>query len=754
MTIWNPIWQVTINGISYENYVLANLTATSGRTNIYEQAQAGYCNLSIYNVTQSQVSININDSVGISIRDSTGTFVPIWGGSVTDVSIEVAQGGSIAISQVISIVALGALSRLPKALWSTSLNRDFDGNQILEVLTDLLINNWSEVPAALTWGNYQPATETWADAQNVGLGEIDTPGNYDLAARSADVIDVYSLVSALATSGLGYIYENAQGQISYADSTHRTQYLATNGYVDVSANQALASGIKIQTRSGDVRNDVTIKYGANSSSEVSDEDLASVATFGRLAQVITTTLHDQPDAEAQAAFYLTLRAFPQAMMQSITYELTNPELDDADRDSMINIFMGMPLRIADLPDNMTAGQYLGFVEGWQFSAGYNTLSVTALLSPLAYSIQALKWEEVSVSEAWNTITNTLTWENALVVALGEHRSNPTTPFNWQMPQNTDLVTDLPADFEVFGQAVATSMADLLGGTTGQILSKATNADMDFTWITNDQGDITGITATSPLTGGGTSGAITVGIQASSTTQSGAVQLTDSTSSTSTTTAATPNSVKTAYDLANAAIAKSIVDAKGDLIAATAADTVSRLAVGTNGQVLTADSTAATGMKWAAAAGGGKVLQVVTTAKTDTFTTSSTSLVDLTGLSVTITPTSASSTILVLFNLQSGLDVTQGQAYFQLVRGSTAIAQGDAAGSRTRTTIQGGPAAVYLMENHSMTFIDSPATTSATTYKIQTRSTSGPIYINRTLTDTDSAVYPRGISTITVMEIGA
>jgi len=134
-------------------------------------------------------------------------------------------------------------------------------------------------------------------------------------------------------------------------------------------------------------------------------------------------------------------------------------------------------------------------------------------------------------------------------------SNPTTPFNWQMPTNTDLVTDLPADFEVFGQAVASSMADLLGGTTGQILSKATNADMDFTWIANDQGDITGVTATSPLTGGGTSGAITVGIQSASTSQSGAVQLTDSTASTSTTTAATPNSVKTAYDLAAAAAPK-------------------------------------------------------------------------------------------------------------------------------------------------------------------------------------------------------
>jgi hypothetical protein len=134
-------------------------------------------------------------------------------------------------------------------------------------------------------------------------------------------------------------------------------------------------------------------------------------------------------------------------------------------------------------------------------------------------------------------------------------SNPTTPFGWQMPTNTDLVTDLPADFEIFGQAVATSMADLLGGTTGQILAKNSNTDMDFVWIANDQGDITGITATSPLTGGGTSGAITVGIQSASTSQAGAVQLTDSTSSTSTTTAATPNAVKSAYDLAAAATPK-------------------------------------------------------------------------------------------------------------------------------------------------------------------------------------------------------
>jgi len=335
-------------------------------------------------------------------------------------------------------------------------------------------------------------------------------------------------------------------------------------------------------------------------------------------------------------------------------------------------------------------------------------------------------------------------------------SNPTTPFNWQMPTNTDLVTDLPADFEVFGQAVATSMADLLGGTTGQILSKATNADMDFTWIANDQGDITGITATSPLTGGGTSGAITVGIQSSSTTQSGAVQLTDSTSSTSTTTAATPNSVKSAYDLANAAVAKSIVDAKGDLIAATAADTVSRLAVGSNGQVLVADSTAATGLKWASAAGGGKVLQVVSATNTATQSTSSGSFVD--AITVSITPTLSTSKILVMAYISGASDTSVTQIPFRLARGGTGIFVGDASGSRTQATgILFNPSnANYSSQSHA-SFLDSPATTSATTYAMQYKTDvgTGTAYLGRTFNDVNSSFTVRTPSAgIIVMEIGA
>jgi len=323
-------------------------------------------------------------------------------------------------------------------------------------------------------------------------------------------------------------------------------------------------------------------------------------------------------------------------------------------------------------------------------------------------------------------------------------SNPTTPFNWQMPTNTNLVTDLPADFEVFGQAVATSMADLLGGTTGQILSKATNADMDFTWITNDVGDITAVTATSPLTGGGTSGAITVGIQSASTSQSGAVQLTDSTSSTSTTTAATPNSVKSAYDLANGAIAKSIVDAKGDLIAATAADTVSRLAVGTNGQVLTADSTAATGMKWAAAAGGGKVLQVVM-GTTSTSTTISSSTFTDTSLSASITPTATTSKVLVLVSQQYYANRSGNTIYSKgaIVRGATTILDNQYIGG---FGVPNATGTIEWFSVWSQAYLDSPSTTSATTYKTQQATNSAGTIVSQS--------FGSSTSTIILMEIGA
>lgn len=411
MSAWNPVWRIKINGVAYTSTTLADLTIQSGRTNIYEQAYAGYCTLNLINYSDTVVPISINDAVTIEVQDNAAAYVALFGGTVVDLGIAIRDIGNT-YTQTVTVTAVGALARLPKALTNGVLSEALDGEQIAVILQDLLLNSWSEVAAATTWATYE-AGVSWADAENVGLGEIDS-GNYALAARTSDVTDMYSICAALANSGLGYLFEDPQGRISYADSTHRSTYLATYGYTELTANDALGAGLKIQTRAGDVRNDLTIKYGATSSSEVSDEDATSIAQYGRLAQMITTTLADSGDAVDQAAFYLQIRANPSANLEQITYELTNSEITSDDRDSLLNIFMGLPVIISDLPNNMGA-TFLGFVEGWQFRAAFNQLAITATLSPLAYSLQAMRWQDVSVSEAWNTVSGSLEWQDALVV---------------------------------------------------------------------------------------------------------------------------------------------------------------------------------------------------------------------------------------------------------------------------------------------------------------------------------------------------
>ena len=413
MTQWNPVWKVEIDGTEYTDAVLANLVIRSGRTNIYEQAQAGYVNLQLIDLAQTTIPVAINSTISVSIKDTSNAFVAIFGGNVVDIGLEVRDVGSTTFTQTYSITALGALARLPKALTNGVLSKDFDGNQIYTILSDLLLETWAEVPGALTWATYTPGT-TWAAAGNVGLGEIDQPGDYELAARSSDRTDVYSLVSALATSGLGYIYEDAQGRISYADATHRSQYLSNNGYVQLTANQARAAGLRTETRAGDVRNDLTIKYGATSSAEKSASDATSITNYGTLAQIITTTLHNATDAEDQADFYLALRKDPQAIFSEITFDLTNPELDDADRDDLIATFMGQPVAINDLPANM-GSIFQGFVEGWAFQASYNQVSVSLIVSPTAYSLQALEWNEISNTFTWSGVSPTLDWARATII---------------------------------------------------------------------------------------------------------------------------------------------------------------------------------------------------------------------------------------------------------------------------------------------------------------------------------------------------
>lgn len=415
MTLWQPEYRIRVDGETVTSVTLEGLTVSSGRTDIYAQPQAGYAQISLLETDEQGVAFEINDPISIEVKNSSGTYVYLFGGFLTDISIEVASSGSTALSQRINLVAVGAIARLARSIYSGNISSAKDGDQIFTVLQDLLVNNWSEVAGSLTWSGYDPTT-TWANAENVGLGEIDRPGQYHLDSQNGITDTVYSVVSGLATSGLGYIYEDAQGRIGYSDSVHRSQYLAANGYVYLDANQATGPGLSITKRSGDVRNFVTLAYTSSGNSTVSASDAGSIALYGRLATIINTTLKNSTDANAQAAFYLGIRANPQYMLKSITFELQNTEIDDTDRNSLLNVFMGMPVDIDNLPANMVNERFQGFVEGWTWTAGYNRLRLTLNVSPLGFSIQASQWEDVVNTKRFNNISTTLTWNNATIVA--------------------------------------------------------------------------------------------------------------------------------------------------------------------------------------------------------------------------------------------------------------------------------------------------------------------------------------------------
>lgn len=415
MTLWNPEYRVKVNGYTVTGATLAGLTITSGRTDIYAQPQAGYCQLSLLETNKSAVAYEINMPLTVEVKNSAGVYVYLFGGFVSDLGIEVATSGSTALSQRINITAVGALARLARAKYEGNLASDTDGDQIYTVLSTVLFDTWDEVPAALTWADYD-STVTWANAENNGLGEIDQPGDYDLDSQNGLLTDVYSLISSLATSGLGYIYEDAQGRIGYADSTHRGEYLALNGYVDLDGNHAIGPGLNIVKRAGDVRNAITITYTSSGNSSYTATDATSITEYGQLAATVPTTLKNLTDAQAQAQFYLGIRAYPQYLIKSITFEIHSPEIDNSDRDSLLNVFMGLPLNISNLPANMVGGSFQGFVEGWTWTASYNRLRLTMNLSPVAYSLQAFRWSNVPATETWNTILPSLTWLDATIVA--------------------------------------------------------------------------------------------------------------------------------------------------------------------------------------------------------------------------------------------------------------------------------------------------------------------------------------------------
>ena len=415
MTAWSPDWKLTVAGVDYTDIAISDIQHQAGRTDIYQQPNPSYLLLTVVALTGQTLPFDINDSLSLQVKNTSAAYVNIFGGDITDITVSVGATGSIGTVIQYSVLAMGSLVKLAKELYLSTLSQDEDGNQIYALLSSVLLGSWNDVPAATTWSGYD-ATETWANALNLGLGEIDQPGLYTMENRAAETDTIYNIAQLIANSAFGYLYEDNEGNIGYADADHRQNYLLTYGYVDLDANHALGQGLSTITRSGDIRNDVAINYGNNFGSQETATSATSIATYGYKAESIQSVLHSAVDAQAVADRYIAQRAFPLPAFQSITFPITNPEIDNSDRDNLLGVFMGQPLNIQNLPEQISSGEFEGYVEGWSWSTRFNELFLTINLSPVAYSQVSMRWNTVPIVETWQTIDQSLTWEYATIVA--------------------------------------------------------------------------------------------------------------------------------------------------------------------------------------------------------------------------------------------------------------------------------------------------------------------------------------------------
>jgi hypothetical protein len=415
MTVWSPDWKLTVANVDYTDIAISDIAHEAGRTDIYQQPNPSYLQVQLVALSGQTLPFELNDSLSLQVKDSSGSYVTLFGGNVTDLIIEVGATGSLATVVNYTILAMGTLVKLAKEIYNDNLSQDEDGNQIDELLSSVLSGSWNDVPAATTWATYDP-TETWENALNQGLGDIDKPGLYTMSSRPADPDTVYNIASFIADSAFGYLYEEPNGDIGYADADHRQTYLAANGYIDLDAKHALGQGLSTITRSGDIRNDIYINYGNNYNSQATATSPESIALYGYKSQSIQSAIHSGTNAQEVADRYIDQRAFPLPAFQSITFPLTNSAIDDSDRDNLLGVFMGQPLNIQNLPIQISNGVFEGYVEGWKWSTRFNELFLTINLSPVAFSQVAMRWNSVPITETWQTIDPTLTWEYATIVA--------------------------------------------------------------------------------------------------------------------------------------------------------------------------------------------------------------------------------------------------------------------------------------------------------------------------------------------------
>ena len=406
---WLPEWRVTVGDDVYTT--VTSISFASGRLDIDRQATAGYCQVEIINTTGAEFTINVTEEITLELKNTSGTYVTVFGGEVSDFNIGVRSPDETGFITTGKILGIGSLAKLTKAVYNTALSESLDGAQIAAILGAALNLSWAEVTPTVTWATY-PATTTWNEAETY-IGTIDA-GFYTMIALAASAsAKSQTLADQIANSALGQLSEGKDGNVNYDDADHRSNTLSTNGYTFLDGAYATPTSITSTIQTSRIRNSLIYRYATGYASTYSTSDADSIASYGLFERSFDSNIKSLTDITDIANRELNLRRVPKASLGAITFRLDNPDMSSAMLDSLIGVYFGQPMLISNLPSNLLGGTFEGFVENVALRATPSYVEITLYISATEFSLSTTQWDTVLPSTIdWATTNATLIWNNA------------------------------------------------------------------------------------------------------------------------------------------------------------------------------------------------------------------------------------------------------------------------------------------------------------------------------------------------------
>jgi hypothetical protein len=345
------------------------------------------------------------------LKNSSGTYVTVFGGEVSDFNIGVRSPDETGFITTGKILGIGSLAKLTKAVYNTALSESLDGAQIAAILGAALNLSWAEVTPTVTWATY-PATTTWNEAETY-IGTIDA-GFYTMIALAASAsAKSQTLADQIANSALGQLSEGKDGNVNYDDADHRSNTLSANGYTFLDGAYATPSSITSTTQTSRIRNSLIYRYATGYASTYSTSDTDSIASYGLFERSFDSNIKSLTDITDIANRELNLRRVPKGSLGAITFRLDNPDMSSAMLDSLIGVYFGQPMLISNLPSNLLGGTFEGFVENVALRATPSYVEITLYISATEFSLSTTQWDTVLPSTiTWATTNATLIWNNA------------------------------------------------------------------------------------------------------------------------------------------------------------------------------------------------------------------------------------------------------------------------------------------------------------------------------------------------------